>query len=259
MRDVKTRKTEVTDTAQETYTKNVFESREMAYHHHGYEEELRFFDYIKSGNVEAVMQAEDLFASEENGKLSSDPLRHIRYMFVASMTLITRSMMDKGMVGAEAYAISDSYIQKMDLCNTEEEIRKLHRQMTIDMTHRMREIAKDRAYSKAIVLCMDYIHEHLHENMELHTLANYVGLAPTYLSAVFKKETGERISDYIRNQRINAAKNMLRFSDYTYGEISSYLAFSSQSHFISLFKKNTGMTPRQYRQKYYRKNWEQIV
>ncbi len=44
---------------------------------------------------------------------------------------------------------------------------------------------------------------------------------------------------------------MLKYSDYTYAEISSFLNFSSQSHFIRVFKKQKGITPRQYREKYY--------
>ena len=238
------------------YAKTVFENREKEVHHHEYGEELVFLEYIKKGDMRAAEMAGDLFDGERNGKLSDNPVRHCRYLFVASMTLITRFIIEGGMLEVEAYALSDSYIQKMDCCNTVEEIRDLYKRMVGHIVLRMRSVIKTHYYSKPVLQCMDYIHEHLHDKIDIPKLGQYVGLAPTYLSAVFKKETGVGIAEYIRVQRLEAAKNMLKFSDYSYGEISTYLAFSSHSHFISLFKKDTGMTPKEYRRKYYRKNWE---
>lgn len=97
---------------------------------------------------------------------------------------------------------------------------------------------------------MDYIYYHLNEKIRLSDLAQHVGLNTSYLSELFKKETGLTLSDYILQRRIEAASNMLRYSDYTFVEISSTLAYSTQSHFIHVFKKATGMTPRQYRAQY---------
>lgn len=52
------------------------------------------------------------------------------------------------------------------------------------------------------------------------------------------------IAAYIEKKRIEAAKNMLDFSEYTYSQIANILAFSSQSHFSRVFKKNTGYSPK---------------
>ena len=51
------------------------------------------------------------------------------------------------------------------------------------------------------------------------------------------------------------AKNLLEHSDYSLGEISTYLNFSSQSYFISIFKRYTGITPRQYRKMHRQISW----
>jgi AraC-like DNA-binding protein len=50
---------------------------------------------------------------------------------------------------------------------------------------------------------------------------------------------------------------MLKFSEYTPLDIGNYLNFSSHSHFISCFRKHTGMTPKQYRENYFRMTWQQ--
>ena len=83
-----------------------------------------------------------------------------------------------------------------------------------------------------------------------------MNLTPAYLSALFKKQVGVTISAYIRTLRIDAAKNMLRYSDYTPIEIGNYLCFSSHSYFIRIFRQETGMTPKVYQQKYFSRSWK---
>ena len=95
----------------------------------------------------------------------------------------------------------------------------------------------------------------LYTSVSLEALSRETGLSPAYLSVLFKKETGMPLADFIQLQRVEEAKNLLRFSDYQISEISSFLAFSSQSYFTSVFKRHTGMTPKQYSELYFRKNW----
>jgi AraC-like DNA-binding protein len=66
---------------------------------------------------------------------------------------------------------------------------------------------------------------------------------------------GITLSRYIRDQKINVACNMLRHLDESSLTIANYLGFSSQSHFIQVFKKSTGMTPEEYRRKNYHQSW----
>ena len=89
----------------------------------------------------------------------------------------------------------------------------------------------------------------------LQALAEEVHLSPSHLSKLFHREMGLTISDYIRKKRVEAAGNMLKFSDYSCAEIANYLCFSSESHFIQIFKKEMGKTPKQYRELFFRRNW----
>ena len=72
-------------------------------------------------------------------------------------------------------------------------------------------------------------------------------MSRAYLFKKFQQELGMGISAYITNRRLQEAKSLLRFTNKSLGEISSYLCFSSQSHFQNQFKKSTGQTPLQYR------------
>lgn len=80
-------------------------------------------------------------------------------------------------------------------------------------------------------------------------------LNPDYLSSLFHKELHMTFSNYLKQQRIIAAQNMLRHSDYDYSEIASFLAFSSQSHFTKVFRQETGYTPKEYRNTFFQQDY----
>jgi YesN/AraC family two-component response regulator len=236
-------------------THTTFLQREYMIRHHSYDEELLQYQYIKEGNMASVEESKRLFRTGIAGTLSDDPLRNYKYLFVASMTLVTRFCIEGGMEAETAYNLSDLYIQQADKCCSVIEVQEFHTEMVIDFTKRMAAIRKETVYSKAVILCMDYIYYHLHKTITVPELANQVKLTPTYLSSLFKKETGISISDYIRSKRVEAAENMLKYSNYSYLEISNYLAFSSHSHFAKIFKVHTGYSPKEYRTKFFRHNW----
>lgn len=229
-----------------------FLNRENDFQHFYYDEEMLQYELLRVGNPKAVEEGGRLFCSDMNGHLSNDPLRHYQYLFVAAITLATRFAIQGGMNAEKAYNASDLYINKADACKTPEEVKALHREMFAFFTKQVAEAKKERVYSQPVVRCMDYVYHHLYETIRVADLADYVGLNSNYLSALFKKEIGMSISDYITSRRVEAAQNMLKYSDYSYADISSYLAFSSQSHFIRVFKAKTGYTPREYRRLFFR-------
>ena len=94
---------------------------------------------------------------------------------------------------------------------------------------------------------LDYIYEHRHEHIFVEDLASAANLSLSFFSKKFHQETGMTPAAYIRRRKIEEARNLLRFSDYSYSEIAEYLQFSSQSHFTYVFRKETGKTPQEYR------------
>ncbi|WP_141267857.1 helix-turn-helix transcriptional regulator [Enterocloster clostridioformis] len=117
-------------------------------------------------------------------------------------------------------------------------------------------LSKSQILSKPIVLCIDYIYNHIHYRITIKELAEYLNLSPSYLSKLFHKEMGLPVSQYITDLKIEKAKNLLRYSAYRIVDIAAYLSFSSQSHFIHVFQKRTGLTPHKYQAKYFRSKWE---
>lgn len=217
--------------------------------------EFEKYMVIQSGNVEEVRKN---FAKirpnfmNGKGKLSDDPVRNVMYHLVTSVALTSRICVEGGLSHDTAYTLSDIYIQRADKCTSCEQIIDIFEEMQVDFAKRMRELKKTNATSIHIRKVIDYIYEHLHEKLTINDLAAFSGLNVSYLSRLFFKETGVSVKDFVTNAKINTAQNMLRHSDFSYLDISLALGFSTQSAFISVFKKNAGLTPKQYREKYYR-------
>lgn len=239
-------------------THSLFLNREYERNHLPYNNELSFYDAVKRGDIEFIKQTMIPLTSDGLGHLSDNPKRNLQYHLVVCIALITRFCMEGGLEYETAYTLSDLYIQRTDACRTCEEVTSLHRELIFDFAKRMQSLHQEKTLSHQIALCIDYIFDHLHNQITIEELANYVNFNPNYLSKLFKKEIGMPVAFYIRGKRIDAAKNMLRYSNYTYVDISNYLSFTSHSHFISAFKKQVGMTPKQYRNKYYKNNWTVI-
>ena len=90
-----------------------------------------------------------------------------------------------------------------------EDISELHAFMCIDYAKKMRNLKKNSICSKPVAECIDYIYDHLHTRITVELLAKRVNLTPSYLSRLFKKETGDNIGHYIKMLKLDTARNML--------------------------------------------------
>lgn len=92
-----------------------------------------------------------------------------------------------------------------------------------------------------------YIDLNYSESLSLDDLAEVSHLNKYYLSHTFKEQTGLSPIEYLNETRIKNAKILLKSTNYSISEISSFTGFSSQSYFSQRFKKITDLSPRQYR------------
>ena len=214
---------------------------------------------IAAGAIELVQDncSRNRFADMTGvGKLSQDPVTNLKYHFVVTTALVCRFCAEGGMALEESFRLSDSYIQRMDRCTNIAEIVILHDQMALDYAGRMRALKKYAASSKQVAEAIDYIYVHILERITVNDLADAIGISPTYLSRIFKQETGVAVSEYVRQRKIEVAEALLRFTDHELVDIANMLSYSSQSHFIQHFRSQMSMTPKAYRDKYYMNNWD---
>ena len=100
-----------------------------------------------------------------------------------------------------------------------------------------------------IELVKSYIYENYGKDLSLAILAEYVYMAPSYLSSMFKKETSMGINVFIKNYRMEKAKDMLENTNIRIKDIGNIVGYSNTSYFCQSFKEFYGLTPEKYRQK----------
>ena len=98
---------------------------------------------------------------------------------------------------------------------------------------------------------MHFIATHINEPIGAIDVVSFSGKSRAYLFKKFREELNMSIGEYIMDCRLREAKSLLKYTDKSLAEISTYLCFSSQSHFQNVFKKHFNVTPFAYRKKYY--------
>lgn len=228
-----------------------FEMRENSMTHTPVENEMRFYEAVKRGDMDAARTLSTPLGGEGFGVLSTDRLRNLKYHLVITVSFITRFCVEGGMERETAYNLSDLYIRKADLASSPEEINAIHSELITDFTERMAKLKNGSSYCYQVTKCMEYVYDHLHEKLMVSDIAAELGLSVQYLSKLFRTETGLTLNRYILKKKIDAACQMLKYSQYEAVDVGNFLAFSSHSHFIQKFREETGLTPKQYREKYY--------
>lgn len=193
------------------YSALVFERQELSQPHNPYDQEIRECASIENGDMEMFRKSISENYTGKLGTLSKNELRNAKNLSIVLITLSSRAAIRGGLLPEIAFSMSDVFIQKIEEMTEPE--------ATINMT---------RQFQMEYVKMVAEIH---HQNQ-------------------ISENSSPRKSIWIDQCKDYIFKHLLAYSPYSYIEIAAYLGFSSQSHLGKIFKKYTGMTLRQYREKY---------
>ncbi len=96
---------------------------------------------------------------------------------------------------------------------------------------------------------VSYIKSHYWKQLSVEGIASAFYVSPSYLSRLFRRETGYSIVSYLTRVRLEKAKELLAGSDLTAWQIADRVGFSDQSYFSRVFKMHEGVSPAQYRRR----------
>lgn len=240
-------------------SKLFFNYHEYSRVHNPYSQEARTMEGIRKGDVERVKKCLDETFVGEYGVLSKNALRNIRNLGIIGLALASRAAIEGGVPYEEAFSLNDSQILRLEEMNNIGEIKVMIRRGMIQYAEIVRELMNDSNKTKNPLVeeCKNLIFRKMHSKIIVSELADELDVSIEYLSALFKKTEGICLKDYIMKQKILLAENLLIYSEYSIEQIGLYLGFSSQSHFGSIFKKYKDMTPKQYRNSYAKKEFQE--
>lgn len=241
---------------QSDFSNLIFTNRELSQSHNPYDQELREQGSIENGDLELLRKslAEDY--TGQIGRLAKDELRNMKNCAIVVEALSSRSAIRGGIHPELAFSLCDIHIRKIEELHDTIMVRTMMRQFEFEYTQMVNEQKNAKKGQHKTVQnhhvnqCKNYIFKHLHEKLLTRDIAKALNLNANYLSELFRRCEGMTLSEFICQEKIKLAKNLLIYSPYTYSEIAAYLGFSSQSHLGKQFKRYTNMTLHQYREYY---------
>lgn len=217
--------------------------------HNTYTQEQQMLRLVQKGDAPALREWIASAPAIRGGTLAADQLRQVKNTFVVSATLISRAAIQGGLSTEDAFSLSDMYIQKCEFLNSLHQITNLQYHMALEFTERVEQLRFGGKPTQLTIAVTNYIQKHLSQPIRVEDMAKAFYMSRPYLSAKFKEITGETLTDFILKEKTEEAKRLLRYSDKNATAIASYLGFSSLGHFSQVFKRYTGRTPTEYREK----------
>lgn len=228
-----------------------FEKEFSSVAHSSYEWEQMYCSFVRSGDVEGAHNfMNSLLSGSESifvGNVAKSRVTLTKYLGVSLIAVVTRVAINSGADEFTCYRSSDECIQFIDTCDDAEQLAVNIFASAEKMICAVRDAKQGMENNLYFKRCREYIINHLGEKITVDDLARLCNLTPNYMSHIFKVIAGKTITEYILEIRIRTATRLLLTDKYTTSEIASFLGFSSQSYFISCFKKQIGKTPRAWR------------
>ena len=218
-----------------------------SYPHNTLDPEQYMLSLVREGNVAELRRFFENAPAIRGGIIAQSDLRQVKNLVVVTATLVSRAAIGGGMDAEDALSLSDGYIRKCEMLSSVGEVTNLNYRMVMDYAERVARLRYGKHPSRLVAEVTNYVFKHLSEPISVEGMARDLCRGRSRLSTDFKKETGETLSDYIMKRKIEEGKQVLRYTTRPAVDVALYLGFSSQSHFSRVFKKQTGMTPGEYR------------
>ena len=235
------------NTVNQTYSQNTYVKKEEGNNLYSLEMGNKLMRYVETGNLSAIKQPPLTSENMIFSGLASTKLRHLRNLFIITVFSVHNAAVKGGLSPSIAAQMFEAYIQQVERLSDPDAITALIRQTFIDFTSRVADVKIPNPTDTVLREVIQYIRSNTNKNITVAEIAESVGYNRSYLSYKFKNEIGSNLSDYIRKCKLEESKDLLQYTNKTISEISTYLCFSSQSHFQRAFKNQFDITPQAYR------------
>ncbi|MBP3873882.1 MAG: response regulator [Lachnospiraceae bacterium] len=203
------------------------------------------FTALSRGDVAAVQEKVNVFC---DWMVRHDP-EDLDSMRLKALEIVLRSEHEAFNAGSVNYAFDyrKDYLTQVNALGNPDEIRNWFVDNMTSITGTIQNQAEEKDESTVSRACK-YIQENFRNELSLDDVSKEVNVSPYYFSKLFKEEVGENFIDYLTSLRINNAKELLRRPPLSVREAGMQSGYPDPNYFSRIFKKQTGMTPREYRE-----------
>ncbi len=211
-----------------------------------YEIESGLIQAVSNGNLPKAELYFSQFTSMQLEPRTENPVRDYKNYAIILNTLLRKAAEYGAVHPIQIDAVSTQYARKIELITSRSSFLSLARSMIRNYCF----IVKNHSLKNYSILVRKVISTILYDlsaDLSLRTLASHFHVTSSYLSTLFRKETGFTLTEYVNRKRIEHAVFLLNSTDMQIQTIASYCGIPDVNYFSKLFKKHIGQTPKEYR------------
>jgi len=212
-----------------------------------YAGEDKLLSYITKGDI--ILAQKEFSKNPINASeiiRTKDSIRNTKNLLLSANTLFRKAAYIGGVHPIYLDEISEKWAIKIEQTLLLEDLTNLHLQMIKSYCLLTKEHSFSQ-YSPIIKDALIFINLNISSNLTVKKVAHEVNLSPDYLTRLFKKELGVNIITYINRKRINTSLELLKDTNLSVEEIGDLIGLSNTSYFYTIFKREIGVSPKQYR------------
>lgn len=203
-------------------------------------------DCVSKGDINAVSRVIKAYVFVGANSEVVIPLRSRKNRFIALCALACERAVNAGLEDNPVNELWERYSKLCDDSQSAEKVNALTIKLLLELTAKVHQHS-EKMLSASAEKVKKYVAEHLRERITVAEVAGSLGLNASYLNSSFKRQTGSCITDYIQSEKMEAAKKLLTDANCTIADIWTELGYYDQSHFSKMFKRHTGLTPKQFK------------
>jgi len=211
-----------------------------------YEGEDSFLEAVTQGNTAKAMSIISQLSGMRIAARTDDEMRDRKNLTLALNTLLRRTAYSAGVHPFYIDSISANYTRFIETVSSFQELDDLIPYLVRSYC----ELVEKRStalYSAPVRQILVTIDASINGDLSLKRFANELFLNTSYLSSLFKKETGMTLTDYVNQHRISYAKRLLKSTTLSIQSVAASVGISDIHYFTRLFHRETGFSPREFR------------
>ena len=177
----------------------------------------------------------------------SDAVRNLKNYCIIMNTLLRKAAENGGVHPIYLDSISSSFAKKIEQLNSTSAVQGLMAEMFSSYCKLVKKHSM-KHFSPPVQKAIIYIDSDLTANLSLSAIAEAQNVSASYLSWLFKQETGETLTDHVNKKRIKLATKLLETTNLQIQTIAQYCGILDVQYFSKVFKKYVGKSPKEYRE-----------